>query len=59
MQIVSNPGRYVYESVNGEPSAVCGVYIVAAADQLVEVEFEAIQVTCKQGLVVVRIFIIK
>ena len=52
MQIVSKPGHYAFQSTGGEDT--CGVYIVGAQDEVIQVDFEAIDVSCKpKGLVVV------
>ncbi len=54
MKIVSQPGRYEFRSAGdlGEP---CGVYVVGDADQIVEIAFDTIDVSCRdQGLVTVR-----
>ncbi len=55
MKIVADPGSYYFRSP-GEPesAATCGMYVVAPANAVVLVEMEAVEVTCGEGLVVVR-----
>ena len=51
MKIISAPGRYSLIS-SGE-TKTCGVYVVSGAEQLVQIEVEAVDVTCGEGLLVV------
>ncbi len=57
MKIVSEEGEYFYRRSDsdafGGKEQTCGVYIAAAADQIVEVEFEEIAVDCHDGGLVV------
>ena len=51
MTVTSKKGLFAYQSMGAEET--CGIFLVAAPDELIEVEFEAIDVTCESGLVVV------
>jgi hypothetical protein len=55
VQPIYDPGHYVYRSTGFEADTVetCGLYIIAAPDKLIQVEFDLIDVSCKSGLVAV------
>ena len=57
VQPVYDPGHYVYRSSGFESEAVetCGLYIIAAPDKLVQVEFDLIDVSCQSGLIAVSL----
>lgn len=52
MKVVSKAGKYFVSSTG--QTETCGIYMVANADEVVEVEVEVLDVSCEnQGLVVV------
>jgi hypothetical protein len=51
MTVSSRPGEYVFQSSGG--ADVCGFYMVAEANQVVEVEIEMLDVKCGAGLIAV------
>jgi hypothetical protein len=51
---VYDAGHYVYRST-GDEGQTCGLYIIAAPEKIVQIEFDLIDVSCQSGLIAVSL----
>lgn len=58
MHLVSEEGVFYYKEMTNPDGSVCGIYIYGEPDQIVEIQFNYLDVTCENGgLVVVKKFL--
>lgn len=58
MHLVSEEGVFYYKEMTNPDGSVCGIYIYGEPDQIVEIQFNYLDVTCENGgLVVVKNFL--
>lgn len=55
MHLVTEEGEFYYKEMTNPDGSVCGIYFYGEPDQIVEIQFNYLDVTCENGgLVVVR-----
>lgn len=53
MHLVSEEGEFYYKERTNPDGSVCGIYIYGEPDQIVEIQFNYLDVTCENGGLVV------